>query len=333
MPVGQQAPAKKTKADGAGDKDDEDMHFCQDVGGKVAYDLAPTPAFGALQAIALKSKVWPQYAHIKISFIGGTERQREIVRNVVRQHYQPLVNLHLDFVEADGDVRVSFIEKQGAWSLLGTDALRVKDGTPTMNLGWLDDPPQKGADCCYGVVKHEFGHCLGAFLHEHQNPKGGIEWNKEVVAESLSGEPNFWTPEEIESNMYNRYKRNEYIGTKYDPDSIMHYFFPKSWVKNKGLKPKANQDLSKQDKAFLQLMYPIRRNGEKDGLPPQMLDAEEDLDEVYQMAMSAPADDKPDKPNHNLSDRQVLMIALGCIILMFIVGYLMGKAKCKVTKK
>lgn len=340
MPVGQHTHAQKhavdaTKdetKDGGADKDDEvalSKHFCADVGGAIAYNIAPSPAYGALQAIALKSKVWPQRAHIKISFIGGTARQREIVRNVVRQHYQPLVNLHLDFVEEDGDVRVSFNEDEGAWSLLGTDALLVKDGTPTMNLGWLDDPPEKGADCCYGVVKHEFGHCIGAFLHEHQNPKGGIVWNKKVVEKALSGPPNKWKPKEVEENMYMRYKHNEYAGTKYDPDSIMHYFFPKSWVLNQNLNPKANQDLSAQDKFFLKLMYPMQ----KAGIPPQMMDANVDLDEVYQMAMPAQADAKPDNlPNHNLSDRQVLMIALGCIVLMTIVGYLMGKADCKQKK-
>ena len=35
----------------------------------------------------------------------------------------------------------------------------------TMNLGWQDE----------GVVLHEFGHTLG-FIHEHQNPEGGIQW-------------------------------------------------------------------------------------------------------------------------------------------------------------
>jgi hypothetical protein len=65
-----------------------------------------------------------------------------------------------------------------------------------------------------------------------------------------------------------------------------------------------------------------------------MVDADVDLDEVYQMSMPAQPDTKrdqtPDKtPNHTLSDRQVLMIALGCIVLMTIVGYFMGKADCK----
>ena len=330
MPAGGHKQHVAGQAKAAEDEDPSSKHYCVDVGGAVAYDIAPTPAFGALQAIALKSKVWPQRAHIKISFIGGTERQREIVRNTVRHNYQPLVNLHLDFVETDGDVRVSFVEDEGAWSLLGTDALLVKDGSPTMNLGWLDDPPEKGSDCCYGVVKHEFGHCIGAFLHEHQNPVGGIIWNEEVVEASLSGAPNFWKKEEVENNMYMRYKHNEYAGTEYDPDSIMHYFFPKSWVMNKNLNPKVNQNLSKQDKYFLQLMYPIHQVQ----IPPQMVDADVDLDEVYQMSMPAQPDTKrdqtPDKtPNHTLSDRQVLMIALGCIVLMTIVGYFMGKADCK----
>jgi hypothetical protein len=42
-------------------------------------------------------------------------------------------------------------------------------------------------------VIHEFGHALG-LIHEHQNPSGGIQWNKPVVCRYYEGPPNNRTP-------------------------------------------------------------------------------------------------------------------------------------------
>jgi hypothetical protein len=39
-----------------------------------------------------------------------------------------------------------------------------------------------------GYGAHEFGHAIG-LAHEHQNPKGGIEWNEEVVIRECSDPP------------------------------------------------------------------------------------------------------------------------------------------------
>jgi hypothetical protein len=36
--------------------------------------------------------------------------------------------------------------------------------------------------------------------HEHQNPSGGIQWNREAVIADLSGPPNNWKIEMIENN-------------------------------------------------------------------------------------------------------------------------------------
>ena len=50
------------------------------------------------------------------------------------------------------------------------------------------------------VVVHEFGHALGA-IHEHQNPKGGIEWNLPAVYKYFAGPPNFWSKEDVDVNV------------------------------------------------------------------------------------------------------------------------------------
>ena len=54
---------------------------------------------------------------------------------------------------------------------VGTDALHEDyKGKTTMNLGWVTRRS----------VLHETGHALG-LLHEHQNPKGTIDWNEKQV--------------------------------------------------------------------------------------------------------------------------------------------------------
>jgi len=243
--------------------DDAENHYCVDIGGTVAYDVEYTPQFGVLQAIALHSKMWPQFSTVTISFMGGSPYQHQIVRDVVNGEFVPLVNLTLKFVERNGKIRIAFRGGIGSFSALGTDARLVNRNQPTMNLGWLDDHP--GGE--FAVVKHELGHALGAFLHEHTHPDSGFKWNKEVVVNALSKEPNSWDLRTIQHNMFDRYNREEIRGTEYDSASIMHYFFPESWTEE-GVIMKANKFLSAQDKYFLQLEYPRKLN-----MPKTLLDS------------------------------------------------------------
>jgi hypothetical protein len=255
-------------------EDRPENHYCRDIGGEVAYDVEYTPQFGVLQAIALHSKMWPQFSTVNISFMGGTPYQRNIVRHVIDEDFRPLVNLKLNIVNTNGDIVIAFMPKQGAWSALGTDARLVKRGQPTMNLGFLDDNPRTGGNS-FGVVKHELGHALGAFLHEHQHPDAGYNWNKEVVIAELSQEPNSWDLKTIERNMFDRYAHSELRSTEYDKESIMHYFFPEYWTMT-GEELRSNQFLSDQDKYFLQLEYPHKTN-----LPISLRDPTTPADQLY----------------------------------------------------
>jgi hypothetical protein len=302
-------------------------HYCVDVGGNVAYEVEQFPEFGALQAVALHSKMWPQFAEVRISFIGGTESERRLVRNVVNQNYVPLMNLRIRFVHSGGDVRVAFAKDQGSWSALGTDALLVNPRMPTMNLGWLDappdDPPAAAWDvgtgqppCCYGVIKHEFGHSLGAFLHEHQNPIAPFEWDKKNVYRDLKGPPNNWDEEQVELNMFKRYAEEEIRGTEYDRESIMHYFFPAKWTKSR-IRMRANQNLSAQDKFFLQLTYPQMTN-----LPIELRDTSAPPQQLY--AKVQHNDDVKKSGSECPSDRHLVWIALFAVVVMSVLSYLLG---------
>ncbi|MFN9460356.1 MAG: M12 family metallopeptidase [Acidobacteriota bacterium] len=199
-----------------------------------------------LRAVAPIGKTWINGSTLRVRFLGGTAAERAIVKEQAGWWTQH-ANLKFDFNNApDAEIRISFNKNDGAWSYLGTDAKGISQGEATMNLGFLDG----------GTVAHEFGHAIG-LAHEHQNPDGGIQWNEPVVISSLGGSPNFWTPEQTRHNVLSKYTANQINGTKFDPDSIMLYFFPASWTLN-GIATKQNEVLSETDKLFIKSarMYP-----------------------------------------------------------------------------
>src|SRR5439155_8755648 len=119
------------------------------------------------------------------------------------------------------DVRIGFVDGDGAWSYLGRDVRDVPGRFErTMNFGWdLTEDPRK-AD----VAVHEIGHTLG-FPHEHQNPFAGIVWDEEAVYRYFGGPPNNWPRETVELNVLRKLAASEVQGTQWDPDSIMHSGF------------------------------------------------------------------------------------------------------------
>ena len=194
---------------------------------------------GPSRAVFLFKKMWINGSKLRVRFMGGTPAQQALAKEQA-QWWTQHANLTFDFNNApDAEIRVAFNSSDGAWSYLGTDCKSIPRNQPTMNLGFMDG----------GTAGHEFGHAIG-LAHEHQNPKGGIEWNEEVVIRDLSGPPNNWTEEEIRHNVLEKYSVDQIRGTNFDPDSIMLYFFPDSWVKS-GKGTKANEVLSEMEKAFI----------------------------------------------------------------------------------
>lgn len=201
---------------------------------------------GVLRAISPIGKSWMNGSTLHVRFIGGTAKQRA---TVVEQAgwWSQVCNLTFVFDDApNAEIRISFDPDDGAWSYVGTDCRNIPLNQPTMNLGFMDG----------GTTAHEFGHAIG-LAHEHQNPSGGIQWNEEVVIRELAKSPNFWDEATARHNVLRKYEAAQLKGTKFDPDSIMLYFFPASWTKN-GVATKANEVLSEMDKAFVAgaQMYP-----------------------------------------------------------------------------
>lgn len=99
------------------------------------------------------------------------------------------IGIGLEFKEVssktEAEIRIGFLEGDGAWSYIGKDILKQGINERTMNFGWdITRNPRK-----IDTAIHEIGHTLG-FPHEHQNPNAGIVWDEEKVYASLASPPN-----------------------------------------------------------------------------------------------------------------------------------------------
>jgi hypothetical protein len=194
---------------------------------------------GRVRALMPIGKLWMNGTTLRVRFLGGSAAQQAKAKEQA-QWWTQFANLNFDFNNApNAEIRIAFDSNDGAWSYIGTDNRSIPSNQPTMNLGFMDG----------GTAAHEFGHAIG-LAHEHQNPAGGIEWNEAVVLRSLAGPPNNWDEATIRHNVLNKYTVDQVKGTKFDPHSIMLYFFPGSWVKS-GVGTHANDVISAMDKAFI----------------------------------------------------------------------------------
>lgn len=183
----------------------------------------------------------------------------KIVKMVVKQRIQPLVNLDLTFVDDnpnEANIRISFDKTKGSWSANGTNALKVDKTKATMNFGWLD----------VGTILHEFGHLLG-MTHEHQGPFSNIQWNKPLLYRVYKASLG-WNPDKVNKQIINRHNYRDIIGSDFDPLSIMIYFFsPKLTLNNLGT-PENNR-LSGYDVLWITKIYPKDPNDDHHYISPE----------------------------------------------------------------
>ena len=226
-------------------------HYCM-CPTAASLSEADRRAMEGAKAALLNAARWPTGSTITVKFIGGSPELQERVRKVALE-WAALANLTLDFRNSgETDIRIDFQQGNGSWSYLGTVCRVIPQDEPTMNYGWLT--PESSDDVLRRVVLHEFGHALG-LIHEHQNPKGGIKWNRDAVKRDLSGPPNNWDDATIENNMFRKYPVEDVTATDTDPDSIMMYPIPLAWTLD-GFSADLNKELSQQDKNLIRTAYP-----------------------------------------------------------------------------
>ena len=218
---------------------------CEKIAAEKA--IAENPANASpFEAAAVRSKLWSAGRTLSVSFLDGTSDMQAQVAHFAQQ-WCDYANVSFNLgAHADAEIRISFT-KVGSWSAVGTDAMVQEffaPSSPTMNFSWVDE----------AVVLHEFGHALG-LIHEHQSPTTPIKWNEPAVIAYLAGPPNYWSEEQTRRNVFERYSVEQTQHTKFDPDSIMLYYFPKEFTLN-GQMFKQNEVLSLQDREFIAECYP-----------------------------------------------------------------------------
>jgi hypothetical protein len=211
----------------------------------------PAPADVPSYAALVTAKKWPNGQTLRVRFLDGLPDVQTRVRQYA-QEWSKYANIGFDFGDdPEAEVRVSF-RYQGSWSTIGTDALDVPGDQPTMNYGWLT--PDTEDDEYSRVVIHEFGHALG-LIHEHQNPAGGIHWNKPVVYRYYEGPPNNWTKDDVDHNLFETYDKDQTQYTEVDGQSIMMYPIPAGFTTDDFVVG-WNRVLSPTDIDFIGRMYP-----------------------------------------------------------------------------
>lgn len=220
----------------------------------------------ASRAVSYKPKYglyWTNGSTIRVKFIGGSN----FVINKVKQYateWTRHANLNFQFVNyGQADIRVSFVQNGSSWSVIGKQALQVSQHEATMNFGWLND---RTPDYEFRrTILHEFGHALG-LLHEHQNPAGGIPWDKEAVYNHYRLTQG-WDAQTTYTNVIQKASRNATQFSSYDPQSIMHYPVSSS-LTNGQYRVGMNQTLSRTDKAYIREVYPGQRWSNPDNSIP-----------------------------------------------------------------
>ncbi|KAL8766985.1 MAG: hypothetical protein Q9209_006397 [Squamulea sp. 1 TL-2023] len=223
----------------------------------IGVDQGPMVSLVDAPSLAmLMGKFWAPGRQLKISFLAGTDWQKDQVKK-----YAPLwckhANLSMKFVpNGECDILIGFNPTAGSWSNLGTDSgYFASQRKPSMNLGWInqDQKPENIRQ----VILHEFGHALGA-VHEHESPFAQIPWNKDRVYKDLGGPPNNWDRTKVDRNMFTKYGLDKVQATKFDRQSVMLYHYPAEWTTNNTGTP-FNTDLSDKDKSYIHFTYPPKK--------------------------------------------------------------------------
>ena len=213
----------------------------------MATNMISAPAIAILAV-----KRWQLGRTLHVRFM---DNPHPVVRQKIEKYaheWEQFANIRFVFGNAaNAEIRITCTLGIGSWSYLGTDALVIPPGKPTMNYGWFN---QNTPDAEFSrTVLHEFGHALGA-IHEHQHPGAGIPWDREAVYRYYM-QTQGWSRADVDAQIFAKYSTTLLNSSAYDRQSIMHYPVPKQLTIG-GFEVGWNTKLSTRDKTFIRQVYP-----------------------------------------------------------------------------
>lgn len=227
------------------------MHICLD-----RRNTGSIPA-SDMRGIAPRSSIWPPHKRtLTVGFFNGTQKlQDQVFFYAVGWMKHCGIVFDRGYAVDRCDIRIEFADDYAHWSFLGRDAQTVPAQTATMHFGWLEEKMQDFE--VRRIVLHEFGHALG-LAHEHQNPVGGIQWNRDYIYQVYGGPPNYWPKEMVDVNVLNKYDVDTIKYSQFDCDSIMLYPITKEMTLD-GFSVGWNTQISDKDAEFVESLYPKER--------------------------------------------------------------------------
>ena len=198
----------------------------------------------AVEAVGRIAKKWAPGRRLHVRFLDGDATMHARVERIARE-WERYADIRFTFDDsATAEIRISF-GPGGSWSYIGTDALGVPVKLATMQLGWLT--PTTDMVEYRRIVLHEFGHALG-LQHEHQNPSGGVPWDKpKVYAYYRDSVDPSWDEGTVDARVLGPLARNSTNFAAFDPDSIMEYAIPEVLTVG-GFRVEPNAELSQADR-------------------------------------------------------------------------------------